>query len=252
MDALRSRAPHVGAASPAVTEAVRALVTLTSLPAGRFRYDVAEDSWWWSDAVYRMHGFEPGQVVPTTRLVLAHKHPDDRARAVSTVLHSVRAGEPFASMHRIVDASGLPRTLAVTGEARVDDGTGEVVQVVGYFTDVTEPSQETAREEASRSIRAADASRSTIEQAKGVLMVAYGVGADEAFELLRVRSNHSNVPVRELSRRLVGGLGTVGDVIGAARARVDALIDSVAVDSLAVEAPGDAAAPDRETGSRSV
>ena len=47
---------------------------------GQFRVDLATDVWWWSPETYRLHGFEPGEVVPTTSLVLAHKHPADRAR----------------------------------------------------------------------------------------------------------------------------------------------------------------------------
>jgi len=39
---------------------------------GRFSLEVATGAWWWSDETYRIHGFEPGEVVPTTRLVLAH------------------------------------------------------------------------------------------------------------------------------------------------------------------------------------
>ncbi len=32
---------------------------------GEYRVTVDSDRWWWSDVVYRMHGFEPGEVVPT-------------------------------------------------------------------------------------------------------------------------------------------------------------------------------------------
>ena len=44
---------------------------------GRFHYRYDTDTWTWSDTVARMHGYEPGQVEPTTELVLSHKHPDD-------------------------------------------------------------------------------------------------------------------------------------------------------------------------------
>jgi PAS fold len=47
---------------------------------GRFEYRYDTDQWTWSDAVARMHGYEPGSVQPTTELVLKHKHPDDLAQ----------------------------------------------------------------------------------------------------------------------------------------------------------------------------
>src|SRR3546814_2399380 len=43
---------------------------------GSFRYFRGEDRWEWSDTVARIHGYAPGQVTPTTALVMSHKHPD--------------------------------------------------------------------------------------------------------------------------------------------------------------------------------
>jgi len=193
-------------------------------PVGRFRVDLRTGRWWWSDEVYAMHGFGPGEVVPTTSLVLAHKHPDDRDGVADVIARVARRGQAFGSMHRIVDATGRARMLAVAAQGRRSRTDGRVVEISGYFVDVTLSHEAAARREATASIRSADASRSVIEQAKGVLMVAFGVGPDDAFELLRQRSNHSNVPVRELARRLVGGLGTDGDVVEAARERVDEIL----------------------------
>ena len=41
--------------------------------------------------------------------------------------------------------------------------------------------------------------RAPIEQAKGVLMAMRGIDADEAFDVLRVQSQETNVPVRVLA-----------------------------------------------------
>ena len=56
---------------------------------GGFRYVTRDDHWEWSDEVAHMHGYEPGTVTPTTALVLAHKHPDDRPM-VAELIEQVR------------------------------------------------------------------------------------------------------------------------------------------------------------------
>jgi len=58
--------------------AVTALTGTTTEAVGRFSYDVPTDTWWWSTSLYTVYGFAPGEVVPTTALMLAHQHPDDR------------------------------------------------------------------------------------------------------------------------------------------------------------------------------
>jgi AmiR/NasT family two-component response regulator len=45
--------------------------------------------------------------------------------------------------------------------------------------------------------------RAVIEQAKGMIMAQQRIDADAAFELLVQRSQHSNVRLRDVARRLV-------------------------------------------------
>ncbi len=185
-------------------EAVEAaLASGAKPPVGRYRLDLRTGRWAWSDEVYVMHGFEPGEIVPTTEMMLSHKHPEDRARVDGVLRSAAVTGEPFSSVHRIYDARGQVRTLAVTGQGRQDPENGEVTELVGYFIDVTEANREAAQRQATESIRASAERRAAIEQAKGVLMVAFTVDAEEAFDRLRTASNRLNVPVRELAVWLV-------------------------------------------------
>ncbi|PZR53189.1 diguanylate cyclase [Xylanimonas oleitrophica] len=172
-------------------------------PVGRYRLDLATGRWAWSDEVFAMHGFRPGEVVPTTEMMLSHKHPEDRARVDGVLREAASTGDAFSSVHRIYDAQGKVRTLAVTGQGRKDPDTGQVVELIGYFIDVTEAQREVAQREATRSILASAERRAAIEQAKGVLMVAYSVDGEEAFQRLRLASNTLNIAVRDLADWLV-------------------------------------------------
>jgi hypothetical protein len=186
---------------------------------GRFRWDLITQQWWWSDETFQIHGFEPGDVVPTTTLVLAHKHPADRER-VSRILHTAGVtGNPFSSVHRIMDARGRERTLTVVGQGRRDLDARRVLVLEGYFIDVTATIQARASEAASVSIRASAATRAPIEQAKGIIASALNVDVEEAFARLRRTSNDTNVAVRDIARRIVeliptDGNSTAADVAG--------------------------------------
>lgn len=187
--------------SPELVEA--ALAPGHPTPVGRYRLDLVSGRWTWSDEVFAMHGFAPGDIVPTTDLILAHKHPDDRARVDHVLRSAATTGRPFSSVHRIIDAHGGTRTLAVTGQSRVDASTGAITELYGYFIDVSDAHHEQAQREATASIRAAAEHRAAIEQAKGVIMVTFGISSDEAFSHLRTASNQLNVPVRDLATWLI-------------------------------------------------
>ncbi|MEU4364227.1 PAS and ANTAR domain-containing protein [Promicromonospora sp. NPDC023987] len=172
-------------------------------PVGRYRLNLATGEWAWSDEVYVMHGFAPGDIVPTTPLMLSHKHPDDRARVDGVLRQAAETGQPFSSVHRIVDAAGMTRTLAVTGQGQRDPVTGKVTELFGYFIDVTKAQREAASREATASIQASSERRSVIEQAKGVLMVIHGIDEEAAFDQLREASNQSNIAVRDIAYSMV-------------------------------------------------
>ncbi len=54
------------------------------------------------------------------------------------------------------------------------------------------------------------AHREVIEQAKGMLMFMHGIDADQAFDLLRWRSQETNTKLHALAERLVADLSGLG------------------------------------------
>ncbi|GFG76480.1 PAS and ANTAR domain-containing protein [Mycobacterium botniense] len=180
---------------------------------GRFRFFLDGQRWEWSDAVARMHGYQPGSVVPTTELLLHHKHPDDHQQ-VTAALEGVLRGEPFSSRHRIVDAAGHTRWVVVVGDRMLDDS-GAVIGTSGFYVDVTESLQS----DVSAAVSQVADSRARIEQAKGVLMAAYGISAERAFDILVWRSQETNIKVRELAGRFLNAIG--GNMSGDTTSRID-------------------------------
>ncbi len=181
---------------------------------GRFSYFLDDERWEWSDAVARIHGYEPGTITVTTELVLSHKHPDDRS-VVRAILDRVHDGEPFSSRHRIIDTRGRVRTVVVVGDRLADDS-GKPVGTTGFYIDVTDVLETDVTEK----LETIADSRAEIEQAKGMLMLMYGIGAERAFEVLAWQSQETNIKVRDLARRLVAELRTV-EMSPATRAAAD-------------------------------
>lgn len=168
---------------------------------GRFRFTFADQRWEWSDEVARLHGYAPGEVVPTTALLLSHKHLDDR-EAVAKNLESIRhTGKPFSSRHRIVDRAGAVHVVVVVGDQLYDDD-GRVVGTTGFYIDITGSAASEVQTEVDGHLQALT-SRAAIEQAKGVVMAVFGVSADRAFDVLRWRSQEANVKLRDLATQLL-------------------------------------------------
>jgi len=167
---------------------------------GKFQYFIDGQRWVWSDQVARIHGYEPGAVTPTTELLLSHKHPDDRAK-VAEILERVHTGGQFSSRHRIVDAGGRTHWVVVVGDRMVDE-TDEVVGTEGFYVDVTDSLQSDVTEVMSGVVE----SRAVIDQVKGMLMVAYGVDAERAFDILRWRSQTTQVKLKTVAAQLLDAL----------------------------------------------
>ena len=177
---------------------------------GWFRFYFEDQRWEWSEQVQRMHGYEPGTVTPTTELVLAHKHPEDRHEVAKTIDEMLAARRAFSTRHRILDTRGVVHQVVVVGDLLTDQQ-DVAIGTHGYYVDIT-PSSDRAREDLI-SARVAEITehRAVIEQAKGMLMLIYGLDDESAFDLLKWRSQSSNVKLRRLAEKIVEDFRAVRD-----------------------------------------
>ncbi|MFE7796377.1 PAS and ANTAR domain-containing protein [Nocardia sp. NPDC057440] len=201
-------------------EAEQVIGAGTAQNIGSFRFWFGDQRWEWSDEVAAMHGYQPGEVEPTTTLLLAHKHPDDRDRVAGAIATMIENGEPFSSRHRIIDTGGTEHEVIAVADLMVDDE-GDVVGTLGYYIDLTATLTEGGEETPEEVQPEFYEGRETIEQAKGALMLIYGVSADQAFRLLRWRSQETNTKLRTLAAQLVTELRTLTDEIPVFRTRFD-------------------------------
>ncbi|SOJ53137.1 hypothetical protein MSIMFB_00638 [Mycobacterium simulans] len=200
------------------------------LNVGSFRFWFVGQHWEWSDEVARMHGYEPGSVVPTTKLLLSHKHPDDRAAVQDMLDYALRSGESFSSRHRFVDTTGKVHDAIVVADRMLDEA-GAVVGTAGHYIDLTDTLDETRHE--TRQEVLDDAlpdlfeNRAAIEQAKGVLMFVYRVSADQAFRVLQWRSQETNTKLRALATQLLAEVATLTAPSATAQNQFDHLLLTV-------------------------
>ncbi|MDX1885883.1 PAS and ANTAR domain-containing protein [Mycolicibacterium sp. 120270] len=171
---------------------------------GWYRFYFDDERWEWSAEVAQIHGYEPGSVVPTTRLVLSHKHPDDYEHVAASLEEIRRTHKPFSTRHRVVTVDGRTREVVVIGE-RMHDHTGRVIGTQGFYIDVT-PAAETQSAIISEAVAEIAENRAAIEQAKGILMLVYRIDADAAFDLMKWRSQETNVKVRALADQFMADI----------------------------------------------
>ena len=166
---------------------------------GSFRFWFVAQRWEWSDEVARMHGYEPGAVVPTTELLMSHKHPDDRAHVQDLLDYALQSEHSFSSRHRFVDTAG-------------------------YYIDLTDAFVETRQELLDEALPDLFENRAPIEQAKGVLMYVYRVSAEQAFRVLQWRSQETNTKLRSLAKQLLADVATLPPQAAAVQSQVDHLL----------------------------
>jgi ANTAR domain/PAS fold len=176
---------------------------------GWFRFYFHDQRWEWSDQVQRMHGYEPGSVTPTTELVLAHKHPEDRRQVAATIDEILNTQKAFSTRHRIIDTAGNMHQVVVVGDQLYDDQ-GAVIGTHGFYVDVARLPERVNEDLVTARLAEIADLRAGIEQAKGMLMLIYGIDSDAAFNLLRSLSQQVNIKVRLLAEQIVADFRGAG------------------------------------------
>ncbi|WP_280221135.1 PAS and ANTAR domain-containing protein [Nocardia neocaledoniensis] len=179
---------------------------------GTFTFWFTTGRWEWSPEVYRMHGYAPGEIEPTTELLLSHKHPDDRDVVAGLIDRTIAEGAPFSSRHRFLDTAGRVHTVMVLADRVLNDH-GEPVATTGYYLDLSDTVDAAAATAAGEAVDEAMtgvvATRAVIEQAKGVLMRMYRIDADQAFKVLVWRSQEANIKLRDIAAQVIADLKLV-------------------------------------------
>jgi hypothetical protein len=188
---------------------------------GRFFAHPVSGRWSWSDAAYEIFGYPAGSVTPSWSLIISHIPPEDRTIAQAAYeLARTRIG-PFSWSHRI-QVGDATRSILMLGETSPSDGENSVNPVAprssetshhhrgvadlclaGYVIDLTVLRVEGARGAANEAVQSSARHRAVIEQAKGVLMLAFGLNADAAFALLVWHSQRSNRKVHAIAADLM-------------------------------------------------
>lgn len=81
---------------------------------GGFRVALNTGLWWWSPGMFTLHGYRGRHAittVPTTKLVIGHRHPDDRRAMADAWAHLVAEGGLVAFHYRIIGADGVIRPV---------------------------------------------------------------------------------------------------------------------------------------------
>ena len=171
---------------------------------GGYRFYFNDERWEWSPrGGTDPRATNPEQSPRQPRLVLSHKHPDDYEHVAATLDDIRRTHKPFSTRHRIISLQGATRDVVVIGE-RLHGNTGDVIGTQGFYIDVT-PAGEAREADISQAV----AKIAVIEQAKGALMYVYRVEAGAAFDVLKWRSQETNVKLRALAEQLLADIRTL-------------------------------------------
>lgn len=164
-----------------------------------FEYAVERSRWTWSEQLRDLYGLRAEQE-PTTELLLDRLAEQDRLVLLATLEDLLGRPGAQSCVCQLLDQHGRMRRVIFVGQSSAQAGT--MARLTGFMVDITEPVRETAR----AAVAASAEHRATIEQAKGALMVTFGVDEDAAFELLRSYSSQHNIKLTVVAARLVAGV----------------------------------------------
>jgi PAS domain S-box-containing protein len=91
----------------------------------------------WSDEVFRIFGYAPGQVKPSRYSFYQAVHPDDRQRVLRAANEALSGRGAYNLEHRIVLPDGSVRAVHEQAEVVFNPATGRPVRMLGTVQDVT-------------------------------------------------------------------------------------------------------------------
>ncbi|MDP1798513.1 MAG: PAS domain S-box protein, partial [Planctomycetaceae bacterium] len=107
---------------------------------GSLEWDLQTDTMIWSDELYRLYGYSPGDTSLSLERFLEHIHPNDRDGIHDSIQTACKDRETFRQEKRIIRADGVERTLESQWVVIFDE-MNKPVRIVGACQDITERKQ---------------------------------------------------------------------------------------------------------------
>jgi len=170
-------------------------------PTGLVEFFFADGEFRWSDGLYRIYGYERGEVVPSMEMVLPHVEPEDRPKVQAYWERVAAVGGPSSIYVSIRDRKDRQHKLLFSADY-ILAGT-MAVGVWGVVVDLTQSIHTDRHQLATEAVAASAVHRAAIEQAKGILMGRTGVDADEAYELISKLSSERNRKVHAIAQEII-------------------------------------------------
>ncbi len=104
---------------------------------GSWEWDIQSNQVSWSDEVYRVYGYQPGEIEPDYEIVKKAMHPESIKVFLEAIDSALRGERPFDMEYTFFRKDGQTSVLHTKGEA-VCDSAGRPVKMFGVVQDITE------------------------------------------------------------------------------------------------------------------
>lgn len=115
----------------------RLLVALEAGKMGAWEWDIGENRVTWSPTLEDIHGIPRGSFAGTFEAHRDDMHPEDRERVFATLQATLRTGDPYFVLYRILRPDGQVRWLEARANL-LNDAEGRPMRLIGVCTDVSE------------------------------------------------------------------------------------------------------------------
>jgi PAS domain S-box-containing protein len=100
--------------------------------------DINANHLYWSDEVFRIFGYNPGEIEVNSENFFRSVHPDDRPRIEQAVADALANGTSYAIDHRILLPGGAIRYVHEAAQIVHDPASGRPLKMVGLVQDITD------------------------------------------------------------------------------------------------------------------
>jgi diguanylate cyclase (GGDEF)-like protein/PAS domain S-box-containing protein len=103
---------------------------------GSWEWDLNTHAVYWTGQMYRVFGYEPGEMTPSKDAIIARTHPEDRERVTASLRALIHGASSSHEIdHRVVWEDGLVRDVRMKCEVEFRDG--RPARIIGSTQDVT-------------------------------------------------------------------------------------------------------------------